>query len=83
MDATTVQFLTALCSLAAAIISTISMLRLGKTNDNVLKIEVATNSMKDALIKSTAMASHAEGKAEGNVEGRAAEFAEASKRPNV
>jgi hypothetical protein len=32
---------------------------------NIKKIEVATNSMKDALVNATAKASHAEGLAEG------------------
>jgi hypothetical protein len=40
------------------------------TAENVKKIEVATNHMKDALVASTAKASHAEGLAEGKAEER-------------
>ena len=32
---------------------------------NIKKIELATNSMKDALVEATARASHAEGRSEG------------------
>lgn len=38
--------------------------------ENVRKIEIATNSMKDALVAATAKASKAEGKAEGVEQGR-------------
>jgi len=41
---------------------------LGVMGDNVLKIELATNSMKDALIAATATASHLEGRAEAIAE---------------
>lgn len=40
------------------------------TQSNVAKIEIATNSMKDALVEATGKASHAEGMAEGIVQGR-------------
>lgn len=43
-----------------------------KTNKNVALVERATNSMKDALVASTARASHAEGTAEGLKAGTAA-----------
>ncbi len=45
---------------------------------NVEKIEVASNSMKDALVKATAAASHAEGREEMRAE--AATAAEADKQ---
>jgi putative effector of murein hydrolase len=38
---------------------------------NIKKIELATNSMKDALVEATGRASHAEGKAEGMAEAEA------------
>jgi hypothetical protein len=38
---------------------------------NVRKVEIATNSMKDALVASTAKASKAEGHAAGRAEMRA------------
>jgi len=34
------------------------------------QVEIATNSMKDALVKTTGEARYAEGKAEGRLEGR-------------
>jgi hypothetical protein len=40
------------------------------TRADVAKIEVATNSMKDALVEATGKASHAEGLAEGMKQGR-------------
>lgn len=39
------------------------------TQTNVAKIEIATNSMKDALVEATGKASHAEGMAEGIKQG--------------
>lgn len=39
-----------------------------KLADNVQKIEVATNSMKDALVKATAVAAEAEGNKQGRLE---------------
>jgi hypothetical protein len=42
-----------------------------KVQENVQKIETATNSMKDALIISTAQASLAEGKVQGRAEQKA------------
>ncbi len=38
------------------------------TRTNIQKIEVATNSMKDALVKATGEAEHAAGKEEGRTE---------------
>ncbi len=38
------------------------------TRTNIQKIETATNSMKDALVKATGEAQHAAGKEEGRVE---------------
>lgn len=45
---------------------------------DVHKVEIATNSMKDALVSATASAAHAAGKEEGRVEGevKAANVAE-------
>lgn len=40
------------------------------TQTNVAKVEIATNSMKDALVKATGEASHAAGMAEGIAQGR-------------
>lgn len=37
---------------------------------DIRKIEVATNSMKDALVAATDKAAHAQGKEEGRIEGR-------------
>jgi hypothetical protein len=51
-----------------------------KTREIVLKTELNTNSMKDALVASTAVASHAEGKEEGRVEGEAKAEALAAER---
>ena len=48
-----------------------AVVAIGEVAVNVSKIEVATNSMKDALVASTAAASHAEGKAEGVAEQKA------------
>ena len=39
-----------------------------ETAENVQKIEIATNSMKDALVKATATASHLEGREEMRAE---------------
>jgi len=39
-----------------------------QTAENVQKIELATNSMKDALVKATATASHLEGREEMRAE---------------
>lgn len=39
-----------------------------ETKDVAVKTEVNTNSMREALVKSTAVASHAEGKVEGLAE---------------
>lgn len=43
-------------------------LKVDASNENIHKIEIATNHMKDALVASTAKASHAEGLAEGKAE---------------
>lgn len=52
------------------------------TQGDVRKIELATNSMKDALVLATAKASLAEGKAQGLVQGKAEGKAETgNKRP--
>ena len=49
-----------------------------QTAVDIRKVEIATNSMKDALVKATAVASHAEGHEEARLEGeqKAATLAE-------
>ena len=47
------------------------VLAISKMADNVQKIELATNSMKDALVKATAAASHLEGREEMRAEAAA------------
>ena len=42
-----------------------------ETKENVKKIEIATNSMKDALVAATDAAAHAKGKVEGRAEVKA------------
>lgn len=66
------QFLTPIGVLATAWVSWDNKRILRKQNleqarlaSNVEKIEIATNSMKDELVKATARASRAEGLAEG------------------
>jgi hypothetical protein len=73
----TVDEFTRLLSAIGGITSPIAIILIGRlskktdnTNENVKKIEIATNSMKDALVKATAAASHAAGLAEGLTQGR-------------
>jgi hypothetical protein len=49
----------------SVVISMRNSRKMDATQENVRKIEVATNHMKDALVAATAKASHAEGLAEG------------------
>jgi hypothetical protein len=65
------QLLTAIAATAAAVQSFLNGRRSAKIEKNVAVIEKATNSMKDALVASTAKASHAEGMADGLQQGRA------------
>jgi hypothetical protein len=59
------SMLSAVAGSIGIIISSRNGRKLDSTISNVSKIEIATNSMKDALVASTAKASHAEGVAEG------------------
>jgi hypothetical protein len=58
-------FLSSLVAGLSALISLSNSRKIDLSNENVRKIEVATNHMKDALVAATAKASHAEGLAEG------------------
>ncbi len=76
--------ITALSSLVAAIFAGLAHYRIAvlqvqaKSNsDNIQKIELATNSMKDALVEATRQGAMAQGEAKG----RADQKAEGSKRP--
>ncbi len=69
LDPPTILALSTLAtSLTAAVVALVTLARQGTMKENIQKIEVATNSMKDQLVKATASASHAEGKAEGRAE---------------
>ena len=61
-----IEFFTAFMAAVAAFLTWRTHQKAVKNADNIQKIELATNSMKDALIQSTAKASLAE----GNVQGR-------------
>lgn len=60
--------LSAVASASAAVIGAFNTLKLNRTAEQVEKIEVATNSMKDQLVAATASSSHALGKTEGRQE---------------
>jgi hypothetical protein len=62
------QLLNTLGLIILALLNIYALHRGSKTQALVLKIEQATNSMKDALVEATAKASHAEGLAEGKSE---------------
>lgn len=73
------QIITSLGTLVAALASALTLLQSIRNGNkatrieaNVLTIEKATNSMKDALVTATGKASLAEGTAAGIVEGHAA-----------
>lgn len=72
IDPNTTLLLIAIFNCITAILSWRTHAATKKTQENVQKIETATNSMKDALVKSTAEASHAAGMEEGRVAGEAA-----------
>ena len=57
--------ITAIIAWQSKRVSEANGLKLQKTQDNVTKIEIATNSMKDALVKATGEAAHAAGIVEG------------------
>ena len=64
------QLLTAFAVLGNCVLSWRNSRKIDASNENVKKIELATNHMKDALVAATAKASHAEGLAEGKREAR-------------
>jgi len=66
-DAATAALFAAIAPTLTSIATLVATLR---TKKDIAKIEVATNSMKDALVASTAKASHAEGREEGRIEER-------------
>jgi HAMP domain-containing protein len=70
MDTTDIN---ALALLAVAVLNALSVVLSLVNNRNIRKIEIATNSMKDALVASTAKASDAIGEARGLAQGRAEE----------
>lgn len=47
--------------LIVALLNGLNLALAGRTHVNVTKVEKATNSMKDALVETTAKVSHAEG----------------------
>ena len=59
------QLVTPFVVLAGVLVSWDNKRNIRRQAENVEKIEKATNSMKDALVASTAKASHLEGVAEG------------------
>jgi hypothetical protein len=54
-------FVAAIGSVLATVLGIINRLNIKLTQANVQKVETATNSMKDALVKATAASSFAEG----------------------
>jgi hypothetical protein len=66
-----VDVATKVLSAIGGIITPIILVLLARQSANVKKIEVATNSMKDALVAATAKASEREGHAAGLEQGRA------------
>jgi hypothetical protein len=62
------QLLTALAAVGSCIASLRNARKIDASAVQVQKIELATNSMKDALVKATAAASHAAGVVEGRKE---------------
>lgn len=65
------QLIIALGVLSNCALSWRNSRKIDSSNENVKKIEVATNHMKDALVAATAQASHAKGVAEGKAAERA------------
>ena len=55
--------------LAIAVLNSITALLAYRTHKLTLKVEKATNSMKDALVEATGEAAHAAGKEEGRIAG--------------
>lgn len=65
------QMLTALAAVGSMLASLRNAAKIEKSNENIHKIEIATNHMKDALVQATAQASHAQGVADGKAAERA------------
>jgi hypothetical protein len=74
------QMIASLATLAGIVINTIMVLRTKadvlRTKADVRKIELATNSMKDALVKTTAEAAEFKGAERGRIEQTAERKAE-------
>ena len=66
-----IKFGTMLGVFVGIFISLRNSFKIAHVEGNVLLIEKATNSMKDALVASTGNAAHAAGKEEGRLEGEA------------
>lgn len=75
-----VQMVTAIATLGGIAFNTV---RLNRTAANVQKIELATNSMKDALVAATAEASEFKGAERGRIEQTAERAAEKSTEATV
>ena len=56
--------------LAIAMLNAFTAWMAWNSRKNIEKIEIATNSMKDALVAATDKAAHAAGREEGRAEGR-------------
>ena len=70
MDQNTKDVLMYAIPIAAGIMNLYIMLKFRTMASDIKRVEVATNSMKDALVLATALASKAEGKAEEREEQR-------------
>lgn len=57
--------------LGIALLNAFTAVMAWRTHSLTEKVEIATNSMKDALVKATGESAHAAGKEEGRVEGEA------------
>lgn len=60
--------ISAMASSAALLIGALNTRKLNRTAANVQKIELATNSMKDALVAATAKGEHAAGVVQGRAD---------------
>lgn len=58
-------------SILGSVLSLLVFVRQGKQGEKIEVIHTATNSLTERLVKSTAEASHAEGRAQGLAEGKA------------
>jgi len=57
--------------LGIAVMNAYTAYAVNKTHNLALKTELNTNSMKDALVKATGIAAHAEGREEGRLQSEA------------